>query len=569
MADNIAQYTSKVPVFRPSETGIESTAASARRIGAFYNQRGQELKSLGQEVGSSVRDLGDAVVEQQYQSEVSHGAVGFSGKMLDWTTDWRNTAKGLDPNDSTAGQKWLAETFEPQAAAFKEGFTTQKGQAWAEHRIDAARDMLRNTVVADMSTKAKEAVYSNQTRIVNADSQVVHNNPNMIFDYVKDGGIVDTNAATAASHHMLTPADSAAVEGHLKQTQKQALVKAAVLGIANKDPKGVEAFTSDPRIAQYITPQETDQFVKAAIYYQRLNDSETRSARVQQDYEKRLDFNRQINTLEAKTMPQKAGDAPQLPKDYWDTMRNLSIHPGAALEPTQLDRMTKIGNSITAGLDKPEALARVSHKTTMDLLARIRATDQSRLNDVTPIYKAFEEGALNRTDLHFLTNEFTQMRTPEGEALGRDRTEFFKRYAGSIDGAMDLGGHSALGSQKLYEAEMDARRLEADLRKNGKDPHEVYDPRSPSFFGSPANLTKYRITLEQANKHNEELNKAAKAAPLPGPAATPAPPARPSWVPPDAKRHMDGSWVVERNGRLFRVNPRTNEPEPVQIPKGQ
>jgi hypothetical protein len=82
--------------------------------------------------------------------------------------------------------------------------------------------------------------------------------------------------------------------------------------------------------------------------------------------------------------------------------------------------------------------------------------------------------------------------------LSRDRDEFFKRYISTIDPNRDkatgLGG-SAIGDQKIYQATEDAKRQEALLRSKGIDPHSLYDPASPNFFGK--SIQKYRPTMQE------------------------------------------------------------------------
>ncbi len=114
-------------------------------------------------------------------------------------------------------------------------------------------------------------------------------------------------------------------------------------------------------------------------------------------------------------------------------------------------------------------------------------------------------GSQTERDFNTVRTEIAAIKTPDGEALGKDRNEFFKHYAASIDGAMDLSGHSALGSQKVYEAQMDARRQEAALKQKGINPHELYDPASPNFFGK--SLSKYHVSLQDAMNYQTQLGK--------------------------------------------------------------
>jgi hypothetical protein len=185
------------------------------------------------------------------------------------------------------------------------------------------------------------------------------------------------------------------------------------------------------------------------------------------------------------------GDPPRLPSDYWQNLRDLAMHPGAALEPGRLRTMVQNGDAITARLGKPEPLAGISHATTMELLTEMRATDSTRLTDTSAIYKAYGDNKLNNADFNFLQTQFSQMRTPEGERLDKDRDLFFKRFGLAIGDPQN-----ATDAPKLYVAEMAARQKETSVRAAGGDPHSVYDPTSPNFFGKPENLNKYKQPLQ-------------------------------------------------------------------------
>ncbi|MDO8596635.1 MAG: hypothetical protein Q7R45_08425 [Sulfuricaulis sp.] len=168
----------------------------------------------------------------------------------------------------------------------------------------------------------------------------------------------------------------------------------------------------------------------------------------------------------------------------------------------------------------PEPMARVSAATSTDLFRRMNLPDgdPQKLTDILAIREAYappdgSRGKLTRADEEWLEKRFIEAKTPTGEMLSRDRGEFFKRYAASIDGAMELMGHSALGSQKLYEFGKDAIRQEDELRKRGEDPHLLYDPASKYFLGKPENIGKYHVSMQESTNYQNSLGGLAKKKP--------------------------------------------------------
>lgn len=156
----------------------------------------------------------------------------------------------------------------------------------------------------------------------------------------------------------------------------------------------------------------------------------------------------------------------------------------------------------------PEPLARVSHETMVRLMQRVRANDDTRLTRDDEIFKELFAGNLNKADFNFVRNEFVGMKTPEGETIARDRTEFFRRFAPSIDAGMIGSQHSALGAQRMYEFEVSARRQEAILRDKKLDPHLAYDPDSEYYLGRQ--IANKRASLVDIQNYDKEMAKADK-----------------------------------------------------------
>lgn len=481
----IAQFEAKNVDLRPSEIGVEATAAAARRIGASYRQAGANL-------GGGLAAIGQVADDYATHQDISHGLVAKAGLIADFTQKWNETAKNADPNDPTVAKKFLNEVVQPSLDKFQGSFATSKGQQWAEGQSATMLDHFFQKTSADMSTLAGQAAVTNSVRQINTYATIASNDPSSLkfaMDNWKQA--VEAISTTAPN---LTPEAAGRVKTELLQRGLEQIVKSGIQAAIEKNPDAGLKLSKDPELAPYIKPDEVRQFENYTRQMARVNASEDRAARVQRDYEAKNEFNRQANELEISTMPEQAGDPPQLPKDYYDKVKALSKLPGASLEPGRIKTMVENGERITARLDKAEPLGPVSHQTTIDLLNRIRATDPSRLTSNDDIYKAYADGKLNNTDFKFLQQEYQQMRTPEGQALAQDRARFFKQYAGTIAGR---SYDPVTGSPKLYAAEMDARRREHDLQAKGEDPHQLYDPASPNFLGKPATLSKYQGSMQE------------------------------------------------------------------------
>ena len=452
--------------------------------------QGRATTSFGRSIGSSIEVAGTAAEKYLDHQQISQGTAAWTRLTEQATKSWDETVKNSNPNDPTVAGKFM-ESLEDQLTKFQnDGFYTEGGKKWAEAHVTALRQHMSDKTRADMASVAGHAAIVNQQQSINSLSATVHSDPSSL-DFSL-AALKSSTEGLIASSPNITGEAAARLRSEILQKGAESIVKSAAIGYIEKTSR-VPPWATDPKYSPYINGAELKTFEQAAKSYQRLGQAESRAVRAQRDYEAKSDFNGRVNELELSTMPKNAGEKPTLPNDYWTKLRELGKHPGAALEPGRLKTMVENGERLTERLNKPEPLGPVSHKTTVELLNRMRATDDTRLQSNDPIYKAYGDNLLNSADFNMLNKEFKEMRTPEGEALSKDRAQFFKQYAGAIVGPRY---DPVLGSPKLYAAEMDARRTEQFLRSKGLDPHLAYDPSSEHFFGKPGNIGKYQGSMQ-------------------------------------------------------------------------
>lgn len=502
---------------RGATSYAEGVAAIARGDAAFAGS-----------VATNVKEMAQRVDEFQAHRELSMGSRSLADVQNVLTNQWNDLAKRSDPNDPSVGTRFRDEHVEPTVQKFMDSFETKSGQAWALNQGNMLRQHFFNKTSADMSTMAGMAVKENINKTINTLSSTVRNDPSSLDMALRT---IDTSlSAVVASSPNLDATTAASVHTEINLKAKQSVVQSFLLGVAEKNPDAIEPLLRDGKYSEFINGAEAKTIVSYARTNQRLAQSEARSARVMQDYTAKQDFHKAANELELSTAPKNAGDPPVLPPDYWQNVRKLGHMPGADLEPGRLKAMVDNGERITSRLGKPEPLGPISHENTMGLLNRMRATDDSRLTTNDEIYKAYGEGRLNTADFNFLQKEFKEMRSPEGDALSKDRAQFFKQYGRAIGGSKF---DPASGTADQFAAEMDARRQEGDLRKKGLDPHLIYDPRSDYFFGKPANIAKYAGSMQTALDNAvrttpKSVNLTGDGSTVTGISTTSAPPAEPA-----------------------------------------
>src|SRR6185437_11156843 len=103
---NIRPFDTPQLGLRPSETGVESRAATARRVGGFYNQEGSALDQLGRDteslgafegqqinqagsrIGGGIAAAGDAYVNFEDHKQINQGLATFAQLQDNLTNRW-------------------------------------------------------------------------------------------------------------------------------------------------------------------------------------------------------------------------------------------------------------------------------------------------------------------------------------------------------------------------------------------------------------------------------------------------------------------------------------------------
>src|SRR5258707_90027 len=106
----LVEYVNKENI-QPTDRGTESRVQEGRRVGAFFNQRAESLRDFanraGQQLGSALRDAGDAAYQYSEHREVNQGIDTYWTKRAQKENEWNDTIKGnpdkgippADPHD--------------------------------------------------------------------------------------------------------------------------------------------------------------------------------------------------------------------------------------------------------------------------------------------------------------------------------------------------------------------------------------------------------------------------------------------------------------------------------------
>lgn len=286
---------------RPTEVGVEARAATARRVGMFYNQqaaatdmlasetarlagetkqlggeteqlgsfKGQQIAQAGRAISGGIEAAGDAAVKYLDHQQISAGQKAWSGLLMNTTQAWNDTVKNADPNDPTVAQKFM-DQLDQRLEQFKgDGFYTEGAQKWAEAHTEALRQHFAEKTTADMATLAGHAAKVNTQQTINQLSSTVHSDPSSLDFSLR--ALESSTEGMLSTSPNLSGTQAGAVRSEILQKGKEAIVKSAAIGYIEKTAK-IPPWATDPKYAPYIDGAELKMLEKAAKTQAKANE---------------------------------------------------------------------------------------------------------------------------------------------------------------------------------------------------------------------------------------------------------------------------------------------------------
>lgn len=425
----ITQYDAGNLALRPSETGVESVAGAARRVGTFYNQqsgaeqmlaaetdrlasntqqlgretqqvgsetaalgseKGAALASVGRELGSGIAAAGDAAVSYETHQNISHGTAAWSNILQQTTQDWNDTLKGADPNDPTVAQSFMSRLREKLDNFKENGFYTEDSQKWADAHTAALEQHFAEKTMGDMSSLAGEAIKVNHAQTVNSLSATVHGDPSSL-DFAL-AGLKSSAEGIISTSPNLRGTDVAKVRGELQQAGAEAIVKSAAIGEIEKTGK-MPAWVTDPKYSGYVNGAELKMFEKQAQVQARADSAAARQDAILKKQQADLAVHAGSNKVFSDNVSIGPDGRPMIdPKFYKQTLdlaRNNPDAPSAASTArTMLDWGESQQNKDRKPVDDPTTVKGLNDRlfspdnptTAIDLM---RAHAQGKISDHT------------------------------------------------------------------------------------------------------------------------------------------------------------------------------------------
>lgn len=497
--------------FEAPGTGLQTNSAVSNAYENLARTQVVALGAAGNAIAGGIRAVGqpiqDAYERGVEQKEISTGAAAAAIFMQNLDQDWNELAKNSDPNDASIAGKFTSD-LETKLAEFRLKFETEKGQKWADDFTNRLRDHFYQKTSADVASRARVAVAQNVTRVGNASANTVYSDPSSL-DFVL-GNVDATVDALLASSAGLDNVDAAALKETLTTQLKGDVVQAAMMGLANQNPKQFLADLKAGEYTQYMDLLSQEQQAQIETYGKVQESAQaTDSAAAQRALEKE-----QMDNLSAKVVGVLGqGLQPDgsyaLPANAMTTLfAELSRQPGADTNAGR-ELITSAMSAVRAQLNDQETGTKVSTIPEVYTDFRNRAflpADNPRALTMQELLQARADRKISDKDFTVLKDAITDGRSnPEAVADNKYLNAFFEGYKSSVtESTVSLT--DGPGDRRFFQFKQDMYARFAAGKAAKHSTSELLDPASPYFILGKGAKDLVQYTAANATYSEDDLD---------------------------------------------------------------
>lgn len=488
----IKQFEAGPLALKPSDRATSAAVSAGRSISSSYNDIARSYQNIGNNIGSSFERAGRVALDYIDHEEISRGTAQFAEISSELSQSWDNSLKGADPNDPSVGAAFR-ESIEAPLAKWVDTFTTEKAQRWAEDQAAKLREHFFKTTASDQSTLAVIAMRQNLMTLGNQYSNMVASDPASL-DFVLEQ--TDTSLrAIVDSSPTLSPEARLKVTSEVAQQIKESVARSAVTAAIARNPDAGLKMAQNPKYAGYLNGGEVNNFYAEA---KRAERSDATNARLEAERVRRETS--EANTDRIVTELYSRGNV---------TMKDVLQIPPSDITRQDREHLLNIIEKREAG--PPEAVAK---RNAVDLIVKIQ---EGKITDTAPLYNALGAGEIDYSRFKEVQSELVAMRSDQGQTLTNARGDFMRQYLPIVNPNDPIRGQSEDGYRRAYQLQQYARIREDEMRQAGRDPHSLYDPRSPDFIGNtPFSRPTSSSDMLQNLKRSGESGLAPAKGPNPG-----------------------------------------------------
>lgn len=567
---NIEDFSAGNIDIRPTEIGVESTAAAGRRMGVYGSQIAQSYEQAGRALGQ-VATVAEQYVEHREINTAAKHAADFvvnhnqswndyiSGKDIPEGTLGRDDAIAARINNPNAGKQWREQNLEPDLQQFQTGFLTKGGREWGDHFANTYREHMAVKTAADQSSMAGAVIQANIEKTSNALAVATFNDPSSLkanldlFTHSVNGSV--------QSSPTLSPEEGTKVSTALAQRNGERLVQAAIQGTILKGGNW-QVIANNPAYAPYVKPAENLQFAKMEETRQKQNAVLDRQATLLQKQIAETNATNALNqswhdNVHFDPATGHATIDPKLIQDAIELPFKTNAPNATALARAQIDWAESRQHGVEAPVNDP-----ATQKSLNELLYRPGATE-------TDTKIAILQAATNHKLTPDAIKDYLELNTALHQGAIKDPL-----YEATMKSAEEILGTDIEGKKRFADFAFQFMQQYINARKEGKltgdsltitNPDGTYDENSLIYktlkpYMRPAEeimMNKIMQGYGALLQGTQPARPAAAAAPGASAPATPGGiPPKPAGYPEDAKWDATRSvWFVVVNGVRHQLIP--------------
>ena len=461
----VREYVSPVDTIRPAEAGAEALARSGRTIGGLAIEG---ANAVGQGVQRVAMPVADAAVRYQEQSEISTGAAVAALQFHNQVVGLKNHMNTADVNDHEAGPNYIQQNFEPFAEKFAQGFTTEKGKAFAQQTIDNMRTHLYGVSAADTITRQTDAAHQNAGTTLNSLSTAVYNDPTAFNAALKQW---DASVEAFANATGDPVAGGKIREGMTSGGHLQLAVSSAMSEI-KANPDAALANISGGKYDQYIDGTTKAKLVQEATRAKEHAGNQAKADDAVTRRNQAIDADRTAGNLIGSLTD--ANGLPSPPKDFYQQVQDAKMNnPDLARhEPALMSAFQRATREASSGKymqSDPVTLEQLRSR------AFLPPTDPNALTEADVLGQMGSGGKLSTQDGKLL---MADVRASTNDPVYRQRVQMFNQWIGSQKSSISKtdvtrGLYDNLGDQRYEQVYQQAKQEYLDGIKNGKSPKDL------------------------------------------------------------------------------------------------
>lgn len=519
---------------RPYEAQISTQGDLPARNAQASDFGGPGLSNLGestQSLGQSLSYAQRFMQEQKARQEVTDASVALTQLGTELVTEHDEAAKRWKPGDAPLSESFggiVTARLEKLRGAEngEERFTTQQGlSTFQTHAAQLVSHFTGLTLRTDAHL-AGEAAKAQHRELVDGMGNFLQGHP-AYFSLRRDEFEAVINNPDGVYGRL-----SAVQRNELVRLGSEQLAISAVQGFIRKTPNVALEKLNDPMlkqdeqygwIAQYIPNEKMQVLIHNANTMVDAQEAEARRVQAELRRQKQESYNTTGQTLTAKfLLNQDNPGNPQFPP-------LTATEVGEMMMQDRLDDNTGRALYSMIKASTGEHAPKTDYSAMWNMFARISLPegDPRKITSLDPINNMAIGGKLEPTHFKFLRDEFMAARTDEGGKLADDRKVFLEMWKPSIDTSIVGQKLDQTGSRRFGEFTMFVRKEEDRMRKENKDPHDLYNPDSKDYLGNKTRPY-IRTMMEQIKGFGESMKQQQGIE------------KSPSGAVPDEKRRMPG-----------------------------